>query len=104
MARFRIDHPAPPGGWPEVRPRLEEALAAELPFALEQRWEEESLHLRAPGAQATVRVVDGRLRADADLRPPASFFGSTIERELRRALQEAWPVDPPADPTESREG
>ena len=101
MARFVIDHPAPPGGWDEVRPRLKTALAGELPVRLEERWDGDSLHLSGAGARASIRVVDGHLRAEADLRPPASFFRGVIERELRHAMQRAWPVDGGADPTES---
>ena len=101
MARFVIDHPAPPGGWDEVRPRLESALASEFPVKLAERWDGDSLHLEGAGANASIRLVDGLLRAEGDLRPPASFFRSVIERELRNALERAWPVDGDADPTES---
>ena len=93
MARFVIDHPAPPGGWDEIRPRLETALAEDLPFSLKERWEAEALHLEGPGAVASIRLVDGHLRAEGQLRPPASFFRSVIERELRTAMEHAWPVD-----------
>lgn len=93
MARFRIDHPAPPGGWDEVRPRLETVLADDLPFRLDKRWEGESLRLEGSGAVASIRVVDGHVRAEGDLRPPASFFRAVVERELRAAMERAWPVD-----------
>ena len=94
MARFRIDHPAPPGGWDEVRPRLETALADDLPFRLDRRWVGEALHLEGSGAIASIRVVDGHVRAEGDLRPPASFFHAIVVRELRAAMERAWPVGP----------
>ncbi len=102
MARLVIDHPAPPGGWDEVRPRLKTALANDLPVRLEERWDAESVHLTGAGARASIRMVDGRLRAEADLGPPASFFSGVIESRLRDALHRAWPVDGGGDPSERK--
>lgn len=102
MARLVIDHPAPPGGWEVVRPRLQKALAEDLPVPLEERWEGGELRLRGAGVTATIRLVGDHLRAEADLRPPASFFHRVIERELRDALERAWPVDGGGDPAQSR--
>lgn len=99
MGRFVIDHPAPSGGWEEIKPRLQQALSKDLPVRLRERWEPEALHLEGAGARATIRLRDGCLRAEADLRPPASFFSAIIERELRHALEKAWPRSGDSRPT-----
>ena len=85
---FVIEHPIAATSWDEVRPRLQQALRDHLsPGMLEEHWEEEGLRLQGLGVTATVAFADGKLRALADLRPPASFFRSRIEDGLRKALE-----------------
>ncbi|MDH3745119.1 MAG: hypothetical protein OES47_08470 [Acidobacteriota bacterium] len=85
---FVIEHPIAATSWEEVRPRLQRALRDHLsPGMLEEHWEDEALRLEGLGVTASVALADGKLRALADLRPPASFFRSKIEDGLRRALE-----------------
>lgn len=84
-----------------MRPRLETALVDDLPVRLEERWEGDALHLAGAGATASIRLVGDKLRAEADLKPPASFFRTAIERGLRNVMERAWPLDGGAEPAES---
>lgn len=89
MSRIVVQVPSVLISLDEIRPRIDAALAEKMSSHLQWRWEGAVLHVWGWGARGTITLEDGLLMARAELRPPASFFGATIEERLAAALHAA---------------
>jgi hypothetical protein len=90
MAELIIEVPTGSTAMSEVKPRLDEALAAQFPGGmLQRRWEGDVLHVSGPGARGTITLEAGRLVGRAELSPPASLMKGIIEQKISSAMRTA---------------
>ena len=90
MAELVIEVPTSHASMAEVKPRLDEALAAQFPGGmLQRRWDGDVLHVWGPGAKGTIALEGGRLVGRADLSPPASLMKGLIEQKIGTAMRSA---------------
>jgi hypothetical protein len=90
MSDVEIEVPTEKASMAEARPALEAALEGLFPEGLlESRWDGETLHLRGPGADATLELEPGRFVGRACLEPPASFMRDAIVEKMTEALRRA---------------
>ena len=90
MAELIIEIPTGSAAMSEVKPRLDEALAAQFPGGmLQRRWEGDVLHVSGPGAKGTITLEAGRLVGRAELSPPASLMKGIIESKISAAMRTA---------------
>ena len=90
MAELIIEIPTGSAAMSEVKPRLDEALAAQFPGGmLQRRWEGDVLHVSGPGAKGTITLEAGRLVGRAELSPPASLMKGIIEQKISAAMRTA---------------
>ena len=90
MAELLLDIPTGSASMAELKPRLDEALAAQFPGGmLQRRWEGDVLHVWGPGAKGTITFEAGRLVGRAELSPPASLMKGLIEQKISSALRSA---------------
>jgi hypothetical protein len=90
MSDVEIEVPTAKASMAEARPALEAALEGLFPEGLlESRWDGETLHLRGPGAAATLELEPGRFVGRARLEPPASFMRDAIVEKMTEALRRA---------------
>ena len=75
----------------EVRSTIDSTLAKHLPGGLLQcRWDGDVLRITGPGASGTLVFVDGRLRVQGTLKPPASLLQPIIEHKIKAAFADAF--------------
>jgi len=90
MAELIIEVPTGSAAMSEVKPKLDEALAAQFPGGmLQRRWEGDVLHVSGPGARGTITLEPGKLVGRADLSPPASLMKGIIEQKIASAMRAA---------------
>jgi len=90
MAELVLEVPTTSASMAAIKPRLDEALAAQFPGGmLQRRWQGDVLHLSGPGAKGTITLEGGRLVGRADLSPPASLMKGLIEQKIGTAMRSA---------------
>ena len=71
----------------ELRPVLDTAITDHFSEGiLRHRWEGDVLRLSGPGARGSLVFDAGRLRLQAELKPPASWVHRTIRKKIDAAL------------------
>ncbi len=71
----------------QLRPILEQAIGRHFTEGfLRHRWKGDVLVLSGPGAQGSLAHAAGRLRLQAELRPPASWMHRLIRKKIEASL------------------